>query len=182
MEEPMTENNILDILKRRFETHPERHVGLEWYPIAERLHQYPAKLRSLVLMEQTGGEPDVVDYDATKNIYTFIDCSPETPKGRRSLCYDNEALEARKEFKPMGNAIQMAQNMGADILNEEQYRMLQSLGEFDLKTSSWILTPSAIRKLGGAIFADRRYDTVFVYHNGAQSYYGSRAFRCILYV
>lgn len=171
------QTELLAILKKRFEKYPNRHLGLEWTKIQEKLEANPNKLWSLNEMERTEGEPDVVGYDQETNEYVFYDCSTETPKGRRSLCYDKEALDARKEFKPENNVIDMANSMGIELLSETEYRHLQQLGKFDLKTSSWIKTPSEIRKLGGALFADFRYETVFVYHNGAQSYYGVRGFR-----
>jgi hypothetical protein len=173
---------LLGTLKARFEKNMNRHKGLDWTQVAAKLEENPGKLWSLNEMENTGGEPDVVAYDKKTNEYTFFDCAAESPKGRRSLCYDLEALDARKENKPDGSALDMAESMGIEILTEEQYRALQQLGEFDIKTSSWIATPPAIRKLGGAIFADRRYDHVFVYHNGASSYYAARAFRGALKV
>jgi len=154
-----------------------RHEGIQWAKVAARLESNPGKLRSLSEMERTGGEPDVVGFDAHSGEYIFYDCSAESPKGRRSLCYDDAALESRKENKPDGSAMGMAAAMGIGILTEEQYRGLQRLGKLDLKTSSWVLTPAAIRKLGGAVFCDRRYDTVFLYHNGAESYYAARGFR-----
>ena len=157
-----------------------RHKGIEWDKVQAKLEASPGKLWSLNEMEMTGGEPDVVGIDKKTNEYIFYDCSPETPKGRRSICYDPEALESRKEHKPAHSAIGMADEMGIDILTEEQYRGLQQLGAFDLKTSSWVLTPPPIRKLGGALFCDQRYDTVFLYHNGAESYYGARGFRGLL--
>jgi hypothetical protein len=153
------------------------HKSLEWAKVQLKLETNREKLWSLNEMEISGGEPDVVAYDINANEYIFYDCSPESPKGRRSVCYDREALESRKEHRPQNNAIDMAVAMGIEILTEEQYRELQKLGEFDMKTSSWVKTPDNIRKLGGAIFCDRRYDTVFVYHNGAESYYGARGFR-----
>jgi hypothetical protein len=174
-EEPKQE--LLKTLKTRFEKNMNRHQGIEWAKVQARLEANPEKLWSLDDMEVTGGEPDVVGYDEKTDEYIFYDCSPESPKGRRSICYDHEALEARKEFKPNDSAINMAADMGIEILTEEQYRELQQLGEFDTKTSSWIQTPDKIRKLGGALFCDRRYDTVFVYHNGAESYYAARGFR-----
>jgi len=154
-----------------------RHKGLDWTEVQAKLEAIPEKLRSLHEMEQTGGEPDVVAYDQKTGEYVFCDCSAESPKGRRSLCYDREALEARKEHKPENSAVAMAAAMGIELLAEEQYRELQKLGNFDSKTSSWVKTPSNIRKLGGALFCDRRYDAVFVYHNGAESYYAARGFR-----
>lgn len=171
------QTELLAILKKRFENYPSRHLYLEWSKIQEKLEANPSKLWSLNEMERTEGEPDVVGYDKETDQYIFYDCSTETPKGRRSLCYDKEALEARKEFKPENNVIDMATSMGIELLSEIEYRHLQQLGKFDLKTSSWIKTPSEIRKLGGALFADFRYETVFVYHNGAQSYYAARGFR-----
>ena len=164
-------------LKSRFEKNMVRHQGLEWSKIQARLEANPEKLWSLNEMERSGGEPDVVGQDEKSGAYRFFDCSAETPKERRSLCYDREALESRKEFKPKDSAVDMAAAMGIEILNEEQYRELQELGSFDTKTSSWLKTPEEIRKLGGAIFGDRRYGHVFVYHNGADSYYGVRGFR-----
>ncbi|GEM83711.1 DUF4256 domain-containing protein [Meiothermus hypogaeus] len=173
---------LLLLLKTRFEQHPHRHPGLKWAAIAERLQAQPHKLASLLQMENTGGEPDVVGYDATSDAFLFFDCSPESPKGRRSLCYDRAALEARKHNKPAGSALEMAAAMGLELLTEEQYRALQQLGSFDTKTSSWLQTPDPIRKLGGALFGDRRYNRVFVYHNGAESYYAARGFRGCLRV
>ncbi len=154
-----------------------RHRNLEWAELQVRLEAKPDKLRSLHQMEATGGEPDVVGYDESTGEYIFYDCSPESPKGRRSVCYDHEALESRKEYKPKNSAVDMAAEMGIELLTEEQYRELQKLGDFDTKSSSWVKTPSAIRELGGALFCDRRYGTVFLYHNGAQSYYAARGFR-----
>ncbi len=168
---------ILEILRARFEENMNRHKELEWAHVQAKLEANTEKLWSLNEMENTGGEPDIVSYDKETDEYIFYDCSAESPKGRRSVCYDREALESRKKNKPENNAIDMATDMGIEILNEEQYRELQKLGKFDLKTSSWIQTPPHIRKLGGAIFCDRRYDTVFVYHNGADSYYAARGFR-----
>jgi hypothetical protein len=168
---------LLRILKARFEKNMNRHKGLEWAKVESKLQSNPKKLWSLNEMERTGGEPDVVDYDKKTGEYIFYDCSAETPKDRRSVCYDRDALNSRKEFKPKDTAVDMAAAMGIEILTEEQYRELQKLGIFDTKTSSWLKTPTEIRKLGGAIFADRRYDHVFVYHNGADSYYGARGFR-----
>jgi hypothetical protein len=161
---------LLRTLKARFEKNVNRHQGLEWAKVQGKLEANPEKLWSLNEMERTGGEPDVVGYDEKTGEYIFYDCSAESPKGRRSLCYDREALEARKEHKPKDNALDMAAAMGIELLTEEQYRELQQLGNFDLKTSSWVKTPANIRKLGGALFCDRRYNTVFVYHNGAESY------------
>lgn len=178
----MPYSEIMNILKRRFESNMQRHAGIEWDEVEAKLVSHPDKLRSLQLMEETGGEPDVVGYDESTGEYIFMDCSAESPKGRRSICYDHEALEKRKQHKPENSAMNMAKEMGIEILTEEQYRQLQTLGEFDLKTSSWIKTPDSIRKLGGALFCDRRYNTVFVYHNGADSYYSSRGFRGLLRV
>lgn len=175
-------NELLAILKARFEKNKNRHKGLEWAMVQQKLEANPAKLWSLEEMESTGGEPDVVGFDKKTGEYIFYDCSAESPKGRRSICYDAAALEARRENKPKNSAQQMADDMGVEMLNEEQYRELQQLGEFDLKTSSWVATPPHIRKLGGAIFCDRRFDTVFTYHNGAESYYAARAFRGLLRV
>jgi hypothetical protein len=168
---------LLGALKARFEKNMNRHKGLEWAKVQTKLEANAEKLWSLNEMERTGGEPDVVGFDKKTGEYIFYDCSAETPKGRRSICYDREALEARKEHKPKDNAIDMAAAMGIELLTEEQYRELQEVGNFDMKTSSWVKTPAEIRKLGGAIFCDRRYDHVFVYHNGAESYYAARAFR-----
>lgn len=168
---------LLATLKSRFEKNMKRHKGLDWNSVLEKLETNAEKLWSLSEMEITGGEPDVVGYDKKTNEYIFYDCSAESPKGRRSICYDLEGLESRKEFKPENNAIDMAAEMGIELLTEEEYRALQKLGNFDSKTSSWLKTPADIRKLGGAIFADFRYGNVFVYHNGAQSYYGGRGFR-----
>ncbi|HEU4983648.1 MAG TPA: DUF4256 domain-containing protein [Acidobacteriaceae bacterium] len=168
---------LLVILKARFEENKGRHKGLEWAKVRARLEANPEKLWSLSEMEKSGGEPDVVGLDKKTGEYIFYDCSAESPKGRRSICYDREALNARKEFKPRTSAVEMATAMGFELLTEEQYRELQQLGEFDTKTSSWVRTPPAIRKLGGAVFCDRRYDTVFLYHNGAESYYAARGFR-----
>ena len=170
-------DELLRTLKARFEKNMNRHKGLEWAKVQARLEAHAEKLRSLHEMERTGGEPDVVGHDEKTGEYIFYDCSAESPKERRSLCYDREALDSRKENKPENNAVEMAAAMGIELLTEEQYRELQKLGEFDLKTSSWVQTPSPIRKLGGALFCDRRYDHVFVYHNGAQSYYAARGFR-----
>ena len=173
---------LLDILKTRFEKNMNRHKGLAWDKVQAKLEANTKKLDALHEMEQTGGEPDVVGYDKKTGEYIFYDCSAETPKGRRSVCYDREALESRKEHKPANNAIDMAAAMGIDLLTEEQYRELQQLGTFDTKTSSLLKVPPEIRKLGGAIFGDSRYGRVFVYHNGAQSYYSSRGFRGLLRV
>jgi hypothetical protein len=168
---------LLSTLKTRFEKNKNRHKGIEWEKVQARLESNNEKLWSLNEMEETGGEPDVVGYDKKTGEYIFFDCSAESPKGRRSFCYDHEALEARKEHKPENSAVEMATDMGIELLTEEQYRELQQLGKFDTKTSSWVKTPGAIRKLGGAVFCDRRYDTVFLYHNGAESYYAARGFR-----
>ncbi|MCX7782963.1 MAG: DUF4256 domain-containing protein [Meiothermus sp.] len=175
-------DKLLGVLKTRFEQHMHRHQGLKWADIEDRLAVQPGKLASLYEMENTGGEPDVVGDDAKTGEFIFCDCSPESPKGRRSLCYDRAALEARKENKPAGSAMDMAAAMGIELLTEAQYRALQQLGSFDTKTSSWLKTPDPIRKLGGALFGDRRYDHVFVYHNGAESYYAARGFRGLLRV
>lgn len=179
---PEQSQELLQTLKTRFEKNKNRHLGLEWASVQAKLEAHPDKLWSLHEMERTGGEPDVVEYDATIGEYVFYDCSAESPKGRRSVCYDREALESRKEHKPQTSAIEMAAAMGIELLTEERYRELQKLGNFDLKTSSWVITPASIRKLGGALFCDRRYDTVFVYHNGAESYYAARGFRGLLRV
>ena len=173
---------LLAILKARFEKNRNRHLGIEWVDVFARLQNNKVKLWSLNEMELTGGEPDVVSYDEKTKEYLFYDCSAETPAGRRNLCYDHEALDLRKEFKPANSAVDMATSMGIDILNDELYRSLQKLGKFDTKTSSWLKTPADIRKLGGAIFGDYRYGTVFIYHNGAQSYYAVRGFRGCLRV
>jgi len=170
-------DELLRALKARFEKNMKRHKGLAWAGVQAKLEANAERLWSLHEMERTGGEPDIVGQDKKTREYIFYDCSAESPKGRRSLCYDREALESRKEFKPENNAMDMAAAMGIELLTEEQYRELQKLGNFDTKTSSWVKTPSAIRKLGGAVFCDRRYDTVFLYHNGAESYYGGRGFR-----
>ncbi|WP_028594809.1 DUF4256 domain-containing protein [Paenibacillus assamensis] len=171
------QEELLKILKARFEKNMDRHSDLEWTNVQAKLEANSDKLWSLYEMEKTEGEPDVVGYDEQSGEYIFYDCSAESPKGRRSVCYDHEALESRKQHKPENSAINMAADMGIELLTEEQYRELQKLGEFDKKTSSWVQTPAAIRKLGGAIFCDRRYDMVFVYHNGAESYYAARGFR-----
>jgi len=168
---------LLSLLKTRFEKNMNRHKGIEWANVQARLDENSEKLWSLNEMESTGGEPDVVGHDKKTGEYIFYDCSAESPKGRRSLCYDDEALEERKEAKPDGSAIGMAASMGVELLTEEEYRGLQELGKFDLKTSSWVATPPNIRKLGGSLFCDRRYETVFLYHNGAISYYAARGFR-----
>ena len=174
------QEELVSILKTRFEKNMGRHKGVEWTSIQTKLEANPEKLWSLNEMEKTGGEPDVVAYDRNKDEIFFYDCSAESPKDRRSTCYDLEAQEARKEHKPKNNAVDMAAAMGVELLTEEQYRELQKLGEFDLKTSSWVKTPAEIRKLDGALFCDRRYDMVFLYHNGVQSYYAGRGFRCSL--
>ncbi|MBC6112394.1 DUF4256 domain-containing protein [Pedobacter fastidiosus] len=173
---------LIEILKNRFEKNKSRHKNIEWNQIQAKLGSQKEKLWSLNEMEITGGEPDVIGYYEKSGEYIFCDCSAESPKGRRSVCYDHEALESRKENKPENSAIEMANDMGIKLLNEEEYRALQTLGIFDLKTSSWIETPPFIRKLKGALFCDRRYDTVFVYHNGAESYYAARGFRGMLKV
>jgi hypothetical protein len=173
-------DDLIELLRNRFEKNMARHTGLDWNALQVKLEANPKKLQALREMERTGGEPDVISYDARSDEFTFCDCSPESPAGRRSLCYDRAAWESRRENKPTGNAVDMAASMGIEMLTEEQYRELQKLGEFDRKTSSWVQTPSGIRKLGGAIFCDRRYDHVFVYHNGAESYYAARGFRGLL--
>jgi len=170
-------DELLETLKARFEKNMKRHKNLEWARLQAKLEANPEKLRSLNEMETTGGEPDVVGYDKTRGEFIFYDCSAESPKGRRSVCYDRKALDSRKEHKPKDSAVNMAAVMGIELLTEEQYRELQKLGEFDTKTSSWVTTPAEIRKLGGALFCDRRYNTVFLYHNGAESYYAARGFR-----
>lgn len=173
---------LLSTLKNRFEKNMKRHKGIDWSKVEFKLEHKPDRLFVLNEMEQTGGEPDVVGYDKKADEYTFFDCSTESPKGRRSFCYDPESLRSRKEHKPANSAIGMAEEMGASLMTEEEYRQLQTLGEFDTKTSSWLVTPPEIRKLGGAIFGDRRYNQVFIYHNGAESYYAARGFRCVLKV
>jgi hypothetical protein len=174
--------SLLKTLKARFDKNTNRHKGIKWDDVKERLEANTEKLWSLDEMESTGGEPDVVGHDKKTGEYIFYDCSAESPNGRRSLCYDDEALESRKEHKPANSAIGMATEMGIEILTEEQYRELQQLGNFDTKTSSWVKTPGDIRKLGGAVFCDRRYNHVFLYHNGAESYYAARGFRAMLKV
>jgi hypothetical protein len=174
---PEQHKELLGALNARFKKNTNRHKGIEWAQVQLNLEAKADKLWSLNEMERTGGEPDVIGHDNKTSEYIFCDCSAESPKGRRSLCYDREALESRKEHKPEGNSVDMAAAMGIELLTEEQYRKLQKFGNFDMKTSSWVRTPSNIRKLGGALFCDRRYDTVFVYHNGAESYYAARAFR-----
>jgi len=179
---PEQRQELLGVLKARFEKNMNRHNGLEWMKVQAKLEAHPERLWSLNEMERTGGEPDVVGHDTKTGEYIFYDCAAESPNGRRSVCYDRAALESRKEHKPKNNAIGMAAAMGIELLSEEQYRGLQKLGEFDTKTSSWVKTPSEIRKRGGALFCDRRYDHVFVYHNGAESYYAARGFRGALKV
>lgn len=173
---------ILNILKLRFEKNKIRNKDLVWDKIEEKLRENPDKIWSLIQMEKTEGEPDLVKFDSKEKVYIFMDCSPESPKGRRSFCYDKKALDARKQHKPANNAMDLANEMGIEILNEDQYRELQETGEFDLKTSSWILTPDDVRLKGGALFCDRRYGKIFTYHNGADSYYAARGFRGILKV
>lgn len=177
---PDKQEEFIGILKTRFEKNNGRHKGVGWSEVEAKLKAAASKLWSLYQMEETGGEPDVVGYDKEKDEYIFFDCSAESPKGRRSAAYDREGQESRKEHKPKHNALDLAAEMGIELLTEAQYRELQQLGEFDLKTSSWVHTPSNIRKLGGALFCDRRYNTVFLYHNGAQSYYAARGFRGML--
>lgn len=173
--------SLLEVLKSRFENNKSRHPDMNWPEVESKLVQHPRKIYSLAKMEETGGEPDVIGKSPTGE-FLFCDCSAESPKSRRSICYDQQALESRKENKPVHSAIGLAEEMGIDILTEEQYKMLQNLGEFDSKTSSWVKTPEAIRKLGGAIFGDRRYKRSFIYHNGAESYYAARGFRGLLKV
>ncbi|ANU24129.1 DUF4256 domain-containing protein [Planococcus donghaensis] len=175
-------DELLASLKDRFNQNMNRHESLEWEPIQEKLEAHPDKLWSLFEMERTGGEPDVVEFDQTNDEYLFYDCSAESPSGRRSVCYDQKALDARKKNKPDNNAVTMASNMGIELLSEEQYRALQKFGTFDSKTSSWVLTPAEVRDRGGALFCDFRYGQVFLYHNGADSYYGARGFRGLLRV
>lgn len=175
-------NEIIGILKTRFEKNTKRHKSIEWSGVEAKLRKNPEKLSILNEMELSGGEPDVVGVDKKTGEFLFFDCAAESPKGRRSICYDHKALEARKEHKPADSALNMAVNMGVELLDEDQYRFLQTLGEFDTKTSSWISTPASIRNLGGALFCDRRYNTVFLYHNGAESYYAARGFRALLKV
>lgn len=174
---PTQHNDLLKALQTRFEQNRRRHQGLDWAKVQARLEARPEKFWPLSEMERSGGEPDVVGYDETTGEYIFYDCSAESPQGRRGVCYDRAGLESRKEHKPANNALDMAAAMGIELLTETQYRQLQTLGEFDTKTSSWIQTPAEVRKLGGALFCDRRYNQVFVYHNGAESYYGVRGFR-----
>jgi hypothetical protein len=179
---PAERDELLKTLQARFEKNMHRHQGLDWAKVQARLAAKPDKLWSLQEMERTGGEPDVVGHDKKTGEVVFYDCAAESPKGRRSVCYDGAALKSRKEHKPEGSALEMGAAMGIELLTEEQYRELQQLGEFDTKTSSWVQTPANIRKLGGALFCDRRYDTVFLYHNGAESYYAARGFRGLLRV
>jgi hypothetical protein len=174
--------DLVHVLKSRFDKNPGRHRGIDWADVQQRLEAKAKRLESLSEMERTGGEPDVVGYDADSSEFLFVDCSAQSPKGRRSLCYDRAALDERKEHKPKGGAVDLASAIGIELLSEKRYRDLQNLGEFDTTTSSWIATPPEIRKLGGALFCDRRYDSVFVYHNGAQSYYAVRGFRGLLRV
>ena len=173
---------IIEILQERFESNMNRHEGIVWHDVQAKLEANPEKLQSLEQMEASGGEPDVIGYNEQTSQFIFCDCSPESPIGRRNLCYDNAALEARKEHKPTGSAVSMAESMGVQLLTEDEYRGLQKFGTFDTKTSSWVSTPSEVRMLGGALFCDRRYNRVFTYHNGADSYYSARGFRCILKV
>lgn len=170
-------DELLRLLEKRFEKHTERHPGIAWASVQARLEKKPEVIETLLAMEETGGEPDVIGFDKKSGEYIFCDCSPESPKGRRSVCYDPEAMESRKEHKPKHSAMGMAREMGVELLTKEQYHALQELGEFDTKTSSWIDTPDDIRERGGALFGDRRFGHVFVYHNGAESYYGARGFR-----
>jgi hypothetical protein len=180
--EAVNHAELVKTLKDRFEKNLRRHSGIDWHSVQEKLAAHPEKLRILNEMEQTGGEPDVIGRDEATGEFIFCDCSAESPAGRRSLCYDRKALDSRKANKPSGNAVEMAALMGIELLTEQQYRELQQLGEFDKKTSSWVNTPAKIRDLGGALFCDRRYDQVFVYHNGAESYYAARGFRGLLKV
>ena len=173
---------LLKTLKARFEKYPNRHAGIQWMKVQKKLQDQPQKMWSLFEMEKTGGEPDVVGFEKKSDDYLFYDCSPETPDGRRSLCYDREGLESRKEHQPKNSAVDLATAMGIELLTEAEYQQLQKLGTFDAKTSSWLKTPTAMRKLGGALFADFRFGNVFVYHNGAQSYYAGRGFRGVLRV
>jgi hypothetical protein len=179
---PEQVKELLNVLKARFDKHKNRHNNIDWADVQSKLEANPEKLCPLNEMEKTGGEPDVIDFDTKTGEYIFCDCSAESPKGRRSLCYDHEALEKRKEYKPADSVVNMTTAMGIELLNEEQYRALQKLGTFDAKTSSWLKTPNAIRNLGGAIFGDYRYNSVFIYHNGAESYYAARGFRGLLKV
>ncbi|MFZ5431633.1 MAG: DUF4256 domain-containing protein [Bacteroidota bacterium] len=178
----MQQDELLKMLKSRFDKNPEFHQGVQWDEVQARLHAFPEKIWSLYQMETTGGEPNLIGQDKQTGEFLFCDCSKETPKGRRSLCYDREALDARKEYKPENSALDMASEMGIELLDEEQYRELQKLGPFDTKTSSWLKTPADVRSLGGALFGDFRYGRVFIYHNGVQSYYAVRGFRGILRV
>lgn len=178
----MANDKLISVLKARFEKHAARHPGVKWDAVQARLEANAAKLKSLSAMEESGGEPDVVAFDKKSGAVTFVDCAPESPSGRRSCCYDRAAWTARKENKPKTSAEDIAKEMGVELLSEDEYRDLQKLGEFDLKTSSWVKTPANIRKLGGALFCDRRYGTVFLYHNGAESYYAARGFRASLKV
>ena len=182
MPKATAKDQLLRTLEARFAAHPERHRGVEWAHVQARLAKSAGALKTLTAMEASGGEPDVTAYDRKTGVITFTDCSAETPAGRRSLCYDRAGLDSRKEAKPAGSSVETAAKMGAELLDEAQYRALQELGDFDVKTSSWILTPPEIRALGGALFCDKRYGQVFTYHNGAQSYYGARAFRAQLRV
>ncbi len=179
LSEPQVQE-ILKVLAERFEKNRHLHIGIEWKAVEEKLVGHPNKLSSIMAMEQTGGEPDVIDFDAKTGEYLFCDCSEESPVGRRSLCYDQQALDARKNNKPANSAVHLATAMGAELLSETQYNHLQSLGKFDLKTSSWLKTPQEVRDLGGAIFGDRRFNRVFIYHNGADSYYAARGFRALV--
>lgn len=177
-----TAQSLLKTLQYRFEKNIDRHPKMEWEAVQKKLEAQPEKLWSIYEMEQTEGEPDVIDFDSQTGLYTFCDCSAESPKGRRSVCFDHEALESRKEHKPKHSAVEMATEMGIELLDENQYRALQEKGKFDLKTSSWVKTPESIRALGGALFCDRRFNHVFLYHNGAESYYGARGFRGMILV
>jgi hypothetical protein len=179
---PLSPTNLLELLADRFEKNPDRHKKLKWQAIESRLHLNPKHLEVLQQMEVTEGEPDVIHYDRKSDQFLFMDCSPESPKGRRSLCFDRAALNSRKEHKPTNSALDLADSIGCEILTEQEYRLLQEVGEFDLKSSSWVQTPADIRALGGALFCDRRFGHVFVYHNGAQSYYADRGFRRIVRV
>ena len=179
---PDEKEQLLGLLNKRFGKYGDRHAGIQWPDVQARLEVHPDKLRALKQMEDTGGEPDVIGFDGTTGEYLFVDCAAESPKGRRSVCYDTEALNARKQHKPANSAVQLASELGIELLDEDQYRQLQTVGPFDQKTSSWLATPAEIRALGGAIFGDYRYGKVFVYHNGADSYYGARGFRGMLRV
>jgi hypothetical protein len=179
---PIAVNDLIETLQTRFEHNPQRHKGITWTQVQTRLEASKTALRSLVEMERSGGEPDVIGHDIASGQFVFCDCSAQSPAGRRSLCYDRKALDARKQNKPQGCALDVAAAMGVELLTEQHYRELQQLGEFDSKTSSWVATPDAVRALGGALFCDRRYGTVFVYHNGAESYYAARGFRALLRV